>query len=134
MDSRQLAKRQFIKWLERVFGKLFLSGANNLEPNKKLMSAFAKALRNYKPKKCTYYEFLLNLLRPPYDALYDLIHYCCLVPDSKMREFCEPTIDSLLEGLNDYYTRINNRKKTINKILFAEPKGFSPYLEDYVTD
>jgi hypothetical protein len=134
VDSRRLAEQQFTKWLKGVFGKSFLSGANDLEPNGKLMSAFAEALRNYKPKKCAHYEFPLNIPRPPHDAPYDPIHHRCLVPDNKMREFCEPAIDSLLEGLDDHYTRINSRKKTIDKILFAEPKGFSPYLEDHVTD
>ena len=133
VHSRRLAEQQFTKWLENVFGKALLLGPRrSLEPEGELMSAFARAVQDYEPRKHEEYRFPLKIPSPGDNAPYDSDHNCCVVPDSKMQEFCKPTIDSLLDVLDDNHTRMGNREKAIDKILFAEPGGFSPYLKDYV--
>lgn len=133
VHSRQLAEEQFTKWLENVFGKEVL-GSKILEPGGELMSDFVRAVQNYEPRKHKEYRFPLKILLPSGNAAYDSSHNCCVVPDRKMQEFCKPTIDSLLDFLDDNHTRMENKKKAIDKFLFAEPGGFSPYFKDYVTN
>jgi hypothetical protein len=134
VESRRLAEQQFTAWLEKSFGKSFLPGTKGLEPEGQLLSAFAEELRGYEPKRQKHYKFPLIISSPADDAPYDPLDNCCVVPNSKMREFSMSAIDFLLESLEDNYTRIQNKKKKIDKILFAEPKSCSPYLKDFVTD
>lgn len=133
VHSRRLAEQQFIKWLENVFGKELLE-SRSLEPEGRLMSAFARAVQDYEPRKHEEYKFPLKIPSPGGNAPYDSDNNCCVVPDSKMQEFYKSTIDSLLDVLDDNQTRMGNREKAIDKILFAEPGGLSPYLKDYVTN
>jgi hypothetical protein len=134
VHSRRLAEQKFTKWLENFFGKALLGSRRSLEPEGELMSAFARAVQDYEPRKHEEYRFPLKIPSTAGNAPYDSDHNCCVVPDSKMQEFCKPTIDSLLGVLEDNHTRMGNREKAIDKILFAEPRGFSPYLKDYITD
>jgi hypothetical protein len=136
VDCQKLAEDRFKQWLQEAFGNSFqeLASTNDIGPTGKLMTAFSEARRNYVPKKSAYYDFPLKFPRSLHGVPYNPLTQTCQVSDAKMREFCEPVIDSVLHKIEDHYSRIKSKKNTIDKILFAGPAGISKYLEGHVKE
>jgi hypothetical protein len=138
VDCKQLAEQKFINWLRESFDSRnqpqMLEAANDMKPNGKLLSQFAKERQNYSYKKKPFYEFSLNLPRGSYGSAYDSARQMCRVPDAKMHNFCDSPVKSFLNNLDEHYSRIQNKKTNIDKILFAGKNHVAGQLDDYITD
>jgi hypothetical protein len=101
-------------------------------PGKQLMTEFAKVYRNYKSDPGNRYEFPLRLQSPIDGTPYDSHRHLCLVQDADIRKFFEPAMKSLLQSLDNHYSRLRQRGKAINRVIFVAADGISPYVESYV--